>query len=174
MNEFYLGQLLISLRHAAIFSGLKNGRSRPATKTTESPALISLLKPASSNQVENGKSLSIPSMNLSMLMNLRAKNTIYWQPFPIKKHPEPSKRLSRSPYQHRVFNQPIRPGTYVGNRVIHLFSGSHPTLLMRYGTKTKRKPILWLRLSGLFLLRYAVRQFSALLFQLPPRITRFE
>ena len=34
--------------------------------------------------------------------------------------------------------------------------------------------MLLLRLSGLLLLRYAVRQFSALLFQLPPRITRFE
>jgi hypothetical protein len=30
------------------------------------------------------------------------------------------------------------------------------------------------RLSGLFLLRFAERQFLALLFQLPPRITRFE
>ena len=38
----------------------------------------------------------------------------------------------------------------------------------------KRKPRLLLRLSGLFLLRFAERQFLALLFQLPPRFTRFE
>jgi hypothetical protein len=57
---------------------------------------------------------------------------------------------------------------------MHLFSSSHPALLMSYGTKTRRKPMLLLRLSGLFLLRFATRQFSGLLFQLPPRITRFE
>ena len=58
--------------------------------------------------------------------------------------------------------------------VINLFRGSHPTLLLSYGTKTKRKPMLLCRLSGLLLFRVADRQFSALLFQLPPRITRFE
>jgi hypothetical protein len=57
---------------------------------------------------------------------------------------------------------------------MHLFRGGHPALLMSYGTRTRRKPTLLLRLSGLFLLRLATRQFSALLFQLPPRITRFE
>jgi hypothetical protein len=33
--------------------------------------------------------------------------------------------------------------------------------------------MLLLRLSGLFLLRFAERQLLALLFQLPPRFTRF-
>jgi len=33
---------------------------------------------------------------------------------------------------------------------------------------------LLLRFSGVFLLRFADRQFLALLFQLPPRFTRFE
>lgn len=33
--------------------------------------------------------------------------------------------------------------------------------------------MLLLRLSGSFLLRFAERQFRALLFQLPPRKTRF-
>jgi len=37
-----------------------------------------------------------------------------------------------------------------------------------------RKPLLLLRFDGLFLLRFADRQFSAVLFQLPPRFTRFE
>jgi hypothetical protein len=37
-----------------------------------------------------------------------------------------------------------------------------------------RKPTLLLRLSGFILLRMADRQLRALLFQLPPRITRFE
>jgi hypothetical protein len=56
----------------------------------------------------------------------------------------------------------------------NLFSGSRPTLPMSYGTKTRRKPTLLLRLSGLSLLRFAERQFCAWLFQLPPRKTRFE
>ena len=34
--------------------------------------------------------------------------------------------------------------------------------------------MFWLRLPGSFLLRYADRQFLALLFQEPPRRTRFE
>jgi len=38
----------------------------------------------------------------------------------------------------------------------------------------KRKPRLLFRFSGAFLLRFAGRQFLALLFQLPPRITRYE
>ena len=36
-----------------------------------------------------------------------------------------------------------------------------------------RNPMLLLRLSGLLSLRFAERQFAALLFQLPPRMTRF-
>ena len=39
---------------------------------------------------------------------------------------------------------------------------------------TTRKPLLLFLLSGLLLLRLADRQLSALLFQLPPRLTRFE
>ena len=65
------------------------------------------------------------------------------------------------------------PEIYRGG-VINLFRGSHPTLLLSYGTKTRRKPMLLFRLSGLLLLRLADRQFSELLFQLPPRFTRFE
>ena len=42
------------------------------------------------------------------------------------------------------------------------------------GELSKRKPTLSLRLSGSFLLRIADRQLSALLFQLPPRLTRLE
>jgi len=36
----------------------------------------------------------------------------------------------------------------------------------------RRRPRFWLRLPGVFLLRFADRQFLALLFQLPPRLTR--
>ena len=36
----------------------------------------------------------------------------------------------------------------------------------------RRRPRLLLRLPGVFLLRFADRQFLALLFQLPPRLTR--
>ena len=37
-----------------------------------------------------------------------------------------------------------------------------------------RNPMLLLLLNGLLLLRFATRQLFALLFQLPPRFTRFE
>ena len=40
--------------------------------------------------------------------------------------------------------------------------------------RARRKPRLLLRFDGLFLLRFADRQFLAVLFQLPPRLTRFE
>ena len=40
--------------------------------------------------------------------------------------------------------------------------------------RARRKPLLELRFDGLFLLRFADRQFLAVLFQLPPRRTRFE
>ena len=40
--------------------------------------------------------------------------------------------------------------------------------------RSTRKPWLLFRLSGEFLLRFADRQFLALLSQLPPRFTRFE
>ena len=54
-----------------------------------------------------------------------------------------------------------------------MVSGRHPPARCA-ADKTKRRPLFLLRLSGLFLLRFAERQFLALLFQLPPRITRFE
>ena len=38
----------------------------------------------------------------------------------------------------------------------------------------RRKPLLLFRLFGLLLFRFAERQFLALLFQLPPRFTRFD
>ena len=37
-----------------------------------------------------------------------------------------------------------------------------------------RKPMLLLRFVGVLLLRFAARRLLVLLFQLPPRITRFE
>jgi len=39
---------------------------------------------------------------------------------------------------------------------------------------TRRKPILLFRFDGVLLFRFAERQFDAVLFQLPPRFTRFE
>ena len=46
--------------------------------------------------------------------------------------------------------------------------------LRRHRVLTRRKPMLLLRLPGELLLRFADRTFLALLFQLPPRFTRFE
>ena len=43
-----------------------------------------------------------------------------------------------------------------------------------HGAEAKRKPRLLLRFDGAILLRFADRQFLAMLFPLPPRITRFE
>jgi hypothetical protein len=40
--------------------------------------------------------------------------------------------------------------------------------------KARRKPRLLFRFDGWFLFRFADRQFLAVLFQLPPRFTRFE
>lgn len=40
--------------------------------------------------------------------------------------------------------------------------------------RARRKPRLLFRFDGEFLLRFADRQFTGLLFQLPPRFTRFE
>ena len=54
---------------------------------------------------------------------------------------------------------------------LHLLRRRAP---LSYGTNTRRKPMLLLRSSGSLLLRFAERQFCALLFQLPPRKTRFE
>ena len=48
------------------------------------------------------------------------------------------------------------------------------TLLWHSRVLSRRKPRLSLRLPGVQLLRYADRQLLASLFQLPPRITRFE
>lgn|GEM_PF-2950497 len=44
--------------------------------------------------------------------------------------------------------------------------------LLARGAAAGRKPMLLFRLSGVFLLRFAERQFAASLFQLPPRFTR--
>ena len=44
----------------------------------------------------------------------------------------------------------------------------------RCGARATRKPRLLLRFVGWFLLRFDDWQFLALLFQLPPRLTRFE
>ncbi len=49
-----------------------------------------------------------------------------------------------------------------------------PLGMLSYGTRTRRKPRLLFRLSGVLLFRFEERQFLALLFQLPPRFTRLE
>ena len=40
--------------------------------------------------------------------------------------------------------------------------------------RASRKPLLFVRFVGSFVLRFAVRQFAASLSQLPPRFTRLE
>lgn len=57
-------------------------------------------------------------------------------------------------------------------------TGCHPVRQAPSGAscraETSRNPLLLFRFEGVLLLRLAERQFLALLFQLPPRITRFE
>jgi hypothetical protein len=82
------------------------------------------------------------------------------------------KSLHSIAYQHRAaflhFSRPrIRTTEPDGDRVS---ASVHPH--GRIELWTRRKPRLLLRLPGSFLLRLAERQFDALLFQLPPRLTR--
>ena len=57
-----------------------------------------------------------------------------------------------------------------------LSAAARPCLLYRFTSweAARRKPRLLLRLSGLLLFRLPAVQFLELLFQLPPRFTRFE
>ncbi len=64
-------------------------------------------------------------------------------------------------------------------RIVIEFTGQDSGLARRLsfrccdGIRATRKPRLLFRFSGVFLLRFAERQFGAVLFQLPLRITRF-
>lgn len=83
------------------------------------------------------------------------------------------RQMIRSDYQPRrrtsLFVPPITagagscPGQQAGLHLARCAGGS-----------TARKPKLLFSLSGLLLLRLETRQLLALLFQLPPRIARFE
>ena len=55
-------------------------------------------------------------------------------------------------------------------RLYHVLARSRPY----WAEPTRRKPRWLFRRPGVFLFRLAERQFWALLFQLPPRLTRFE
>ena len=57
------------------------------------------------------------------------------------------------------------------NAVIRAGFGKSPILCRDL---ERRNPRLLFRFDGELLLRFADRQFLALLFQLPPRLTRFE
>ena len=62
-------------------------------------------------------------------------------------------------------------GARTGRRPVPAGREIHP---MPAGAAATRKPMLLFRLSGVFLLRLAERQFVPSLFQEPPRFTRFE
>ena len=79
--------------------------------------------------------------------------------------------------QTRLPTPPVLLGFAFALRHLRQRTGGCPVRRMRLTirrAKATRKPRLLFRLSGLFLLRFADRQFLALLFQLPPRFTRFE
>ena len=100
-----------------------------------------------------------------------------------KDRPERSHRSSNRPTnttRSRVevlLAQP-KPGQ-TGKRTVPSGIPGHPPkkaiqLFRPLEFRATRKPLLLLRLDGLFLFRFADRQFAASLFQLPPRFTRFE
>jgi hypothetical protein len=80
--------------------------------------------------------------------------------------------ISRRSYQPRLAFE-VLP-----RRVSAPGTGRHPVRQAHSGASCRaaasRNPMLLFRLPGVLLLRYAERQFLALLFQLPPRIVRFE
>lgn len=92
----------------------------------------------------------------------------------MKRPPPPSRFITLPEAGGQVYFRPVNAGTgwWSGHRprdwhTIHERCTSGMTLNSR-----SRKPMLLLRLPGSLLLRFADRQFLALLFQLPPRLTR--
>ena len=84
----------------------------------------------------------------------------------------PSGRLGRPA---RAAPQRSSPRTLASSRARKHPKGYKDKSVKGYRTSlSRRKPRLSLRLPGDQLLRYADRQLLALLFQLPPRISRFE
>ena len=95
------------------------------------------------------------------------------------------KKKDRRPFLHKVPKSHLS-GTFTMSGFACSSSGQdwkrmcsrclqqeHPLLsILSYWAR--RKPRLLLRLSGELLLRFETRQFLALLFQLPPRLTRLE
>ena len=90
------------------------------------------------------------------------------RPPPIRKNDRPE-RSSATTSTGRPQNRVSSARCGAGKRPVP--SGKESTLSAEL--RATRKPRLSFRFSGSFLLRYADRQFSAGLFQLPPRITRF-
>ena len=86
---------------------------------------------------------------------------------------KPAARSVRACYQHRAASWEILPAANkrrrgTGKRPVQSSGIRRPDW-----ARATRKPKLLFRLSGEFLLRFADRQFWPLLFQLPPRFTRF-
>ncbi len=105
-------------------------------------------------------------------------------------------KKDRTERSHRSSNRPTnttrsrvevlltkpKPGQ-TGKRTVPSGIPGHPPLAIQLFRplefRATRKPLLLLlllllRFDGLFLFRFADRQFAASLFQLPPRFTRFE
>jgi len=85
--------------------------------------------------------------------------------------PERSHSLPAPGGDHRVFRLP-RHAAQDRKAVCSVWNLRHPPIPAEL--QATRKPRLLFRFDGSFLLRFADRQFLAVLFQLPPRITRFE
>lgn len=100
-------------------------------------------------------------------------------------------KKDRKELSHRSSNRPtnttrsqvevllVKPQlAQTGKRTVPSGIPGHPPLAIQLFRplefRATRKPLLLLRFDGLFLFRFADRQFAASLFQLPPRFTRFE
>ena len=101
----------------------------------------------------------------------RSANDRNWLSFFDRSHrPEPSRLLPALDGGRLTICPPHIDGSGTGKAVGSVGQSIRSTC----GARASRKPRLLFRLSGVFLLRFAARQFPASLFQLPPRFTRCE
>ncbi len=97
-------------------------------------------------------------------------------PYETRRKTKKAAEPSVNPYQHCC--QPVE--TVFCPAQMDAGAGQLPVQWMpsgyslSWGDEASRNPLLLLRLSGVLLLRFDTRQFCELLFQEPPRNTRFE
>ncbi len=98
---------------------------------------------------------------------------------PLRQTPQPPRgavsTILQLPYQHRAAASGILPKQSPASDRKMICSVRELRALRPLPAefRARRKPLFVLRFVGSFVLRFAIRQFAASLFQLPPRSTRF-